>query len=125
MKPSWARLLELATTEVETTLGELPPALQPAARALPVSYESRPSRELVADGIEPDTLGLFTGEPHAHEEDGYGGLPPKLFLFLDNLWEFAGGDEEVFLDEVHTTYLHELGHYLGLDEDDLDERGLA
>ena len=32
--------------------------------------------------------------------------------------------EEFFRDEVHTTYLHELGHYLGLDEDDLTERGL-
>jgi predicted Zn-dependent protease with MMP-like domain len=31
---------------------------------------------------------------------------------------------EVFRDEVRLTYLHELGHYLGWDEDELAARGL-
>jgi predicted Zn-dependent protease with MMP-like domain len=52
-------------------------------------------------------------------------LPPQIILFLDNLWDFAEGDPEVYRDEVQATYLHELGHYLGLDEIDLDDRGLA
>jgi predicted Zn-dependent protease with MMP-like domain len=33
-----------------------------------------------------------------------------------------GGD---FTDEVRVTYLHELGHHLGWDEDDLEGRGLG
>ncbi len=33
-------------------------------------------------------------------------------------------DEQVYRAEVRTTYLHELGHYLGLDEDELTQRGL-
>jgi len=45
-------------------------------------------------------------------------------LFLENLWDLAGGEEKKFRDEVQTTYLHELGHYLGLDEDELTKRGL-
>jgi predicted Zn-dependent protease with MMP-like domain len=51
-------------------------------------------------------------------------LPPQIILFRENIWDQAEQDEEWFLDEVHTTYLHELGHYLGLDEDELIERGL-
>ena len=51
-------------------------------------------------------------------------MPPQIILFLENLWDFAEADEEVSGEEVHTTYLHELGHYLGLDEDDLFDRGL-
>ena len=49
-----------------------------------------------------------------------------LVLRRDQLrrWLIAEEDEEIFCDEVHTTYLHELGHYLGLDEDELTERGL-
>jgi len=43
---------------------------------------------------------------------------------LENLWDFAGGEEEIFRDEVHTTLLHELGHHLGLDEEELTQRGL-
>jgi predicted Zn-dependent protease with MMP-like domain len=43
---------------------------------------------------------------------------------LENLRDFAEGDEVIFREEVRTTFLHELGHYLGLDEDELTERGL-
>jgi predicted Zn-dependent protease with MMP-like domain len=77
---------------------------------------------LIADGIKADSLGLFTGAEFA--EEGHVPLPPQIILFLENLWDYSEGDEEIFCDEVHTTFLHELGHYLGLDEDELTERGL-
>ena len=124
MKPAWPRLLQLAQGEVEATLNDLPAELQAAARPLPIVYEPRPNRALTDDGLAPDTLGLFVGEPHAHEEDGRGGLPAQIILFLENLWDFAEADEEIFLDEVNVTFMHELGHYLGLNEDDLEDRGL-
>ena len=124
MKSPWPRLLQLAQAEVAATLRALPRDLHTAANKLPVVYERRPNQALIDDDLAPDTLGLFVGEPRAHEEDGAGGLPPQIILFLENLWEFSDGDEEIFCDEVHTTLMHELGHYLGLDEDDLEDRGL-
>ena len=51
-------------------------------------------------------------------------MPAQILLFLGNLWEFAEADETAFLDEVRITYLHELGHYFGWDEDDLAARDL-
>jgi len=122
MDVSWRKLKRLALAEVEATLSALPAPLRERAAKLPVTFEPAPNAGLVADGIEPDTLGLFTGPEFAEEE--YGPLPPQIILFLENLWDFAEGDEQAFRDEVHTTYLHELGHYLGLDEDELTERGL-
>ncbi|MBX3748238.1 MAG: metallopeptidase family protein [Verrucomicrobiae bacterium] len=123
MKPSWSELLAAAREEVESTLSLLPEPLREAARALPVSYQRRPSAEMVADGLDDDLLGLFVGDSHA--EGGAGSaLPSQILLFLENLWEFAEGDWGIFEEEVQTTYLHELGHYLGLDELDLEERGL-
>jgi predicted Zn-dependent protease with MMP-like domain len=122
MKPDWKKLEALALAEVEATLEALPAPLRERARKLPVTFERRPNRALEADGIEPDALGLFVGPEFAEEEAVP--MPPQIILFLDNLWDFAEEDEEIFCDEVHTTYLHELGHYLGLDEDDLTERGL-
>ena len=83
-----------------------------------------PSPGLVAEGIETDSLGLFTGPAFSDEAYSASPVPPQIILYLENLWHFTEGDEEMFLEEVHTTYLHELGHYLGLDEDDLFERGL-
>jgi len=126
MKPAadscWNKLKKLALDEVEATLTELPAPLRERARQLPATFERVPNAGLQADGIAPDTLGLFTG-PELAEEDAVP-MPPQIILFLENLWDFAEGDEAIFRDEVHTTFLHELGHYLGLDEDDLTERGL-
>ncbi len=122
MKPDWKELEALAAAEVEATLAALPPPLREQAQKLPVTFERRPNRGLQADGVEPDTLGLFVGPEFA--EEGNVPMPPQIILFLENLWDQAEADEEAFRDEVHTTLLHELGHYLGLNEDDLTERGL-
>jgi predicted Zn-dependent protease with MMP-like domain len=116
------RLKALALAEVEVTLAALPAPLREQAQKLPVTFERRPNRALQADGIEPDTLGLFVGPDFADE--GAVPLPPQIILFLENIRKLAEDDEEIFRDEIHTTFLHELGHYLGLDEDDLTERGL-
>ncbi len=124
MRLDWERLHELALAEVAATLRSLPDPLRQRAEAVPVAFERRPGRSQRREGIEPDTLGLFTGPEFADEESSLIPLPPRIFLFLENIWEQAQGDEEVFREEVHTTFLHELGHYLGLDEDGLIERGL-
>jgi predicted Zn-dependent protease with MMP-like domain len=100
----------------------LPKPLLERAGKLPVTFEHLPNPGLQADGIEPDTLGLFTGPEFADE--GNVPLPPQIILFLENLWGFAEGDEVIFREEVRTTFLHELGHYLGLDEDEIAGRGL-
>jgi len=122
MERSWEELLTLAQAEVAATIAALPADLKSRAAALPVTYERVPSRALVADGLEPDILGLFVGPDFAEEEQGV--LPAQIILFLQNINDMVEVDEEEFRFEVRTTLMHELGHYLGLDEDDLDERGL-
>ena len=119
---NWDELCGLATTEIENTLERLPDPLRERAAKLPVTFEKRPNLELQADGIEVDTLGLFVG-PEMSEEEMVP-MPSQIILFLENLWEVAEGDQKVFLEEVNTTFLHELGHFFGLDEDDLFDRGL-
>ena len=122
MNLNWEKLCAVASEEVEETLTTLPGPLRERAKQLPVTFERVPNAGLQADGIEPDTLGLFTGPEFADE--GHVPLPPQIILFLENLWDLAGGEEKIFREEVRTTFLHELGHYLGFDEDELTERGL-
>ena len=124
MRSYWQKLHALAQAEVKATLVALPKPLRDRAQALPVTYQRLPNKAQLGDGIYPDTLGLFVGPEFAYEETTALPLPPQIILFLENLWDMAEGDEDSFCDEVHTTYLHELGHYLGLDEDDLFDRGL-
>jgi predicted Zn-dependent protease with MMP-like domain len=122
VKLDWEKLCSVAFMEIEETLASLPEPLRMRAEKLPVIFEHQPNAELQADGIEADTLGLFTGSVFVEENDVL--MPPQIILFLDNIWDVAETDEKRFCEEVRTTFLHELGHYLGLDEDDLTARGL-
>ena len=120
----WRKLDKLAREEVQETLTSLPAPLRSRAEALPVTFERQPNAAQRGDGIEPDTLGLFVGTEFGGEETSSMPLPPQIILYLENIWDMAEGVEEAFCEEVRTTYLHELGHYLGLDEDDLFDRWL-
>lgn len=119
-----ARLTQTAADTVGAAQRQLPPDIRAVARNVIVHYENAPSDDLIAEGFEPDILGLFSGSPHGSELALDTPTPPQIFLYLESLWEFAEGDIEVFREEVRVTYLHELGHYLGWDEDELTARGL-
>lgn len=101
---------------------KLPAPLRKEANQLPVTLERIPNAGLLEEGIEADTLGIFTGAEFA--EKGYIPMPSQIILFLENLWDYAEGNENAFREEIRVTFLHELGHFLGLDEDDLVKRGL-
>lgn len=112
----------MAGDEVDAVLAALPAPLREKASRLPITFEPCPNAGLQDDGIAPDTLGLFVGPDFAEEEAVP--MPPQIILFLENIWDMADGDVDLFREEVATTLLHELGHYLGLDEGDLTDRGL-
>lgn len=109
---------------VEATQKRLPSDIRALARRVVVHYERTPKPEVLAQGFEPDILGLFTGEPHGQEAAHDNPLPPQISLYLVNLWDFAEMDSQAFRAEARITYLHELGHYLGWDEDEVAARGL-
>ena len=116
----WIRLVEDAQTEVDAVQAGLPAELRLKALGVPVSFEHAPSRALIRDGIEPDTMGLFVGSTFADE--GEEPLPPQIILYLDNIWEDAAHDPAENRVQVRQTLLHELGHYLGLEEGELEAR---
>jgi predicted Zn-dependent protease with MMP-like domain len=120
----FSALAETAANVVGATQRRLPPEIRPLARHVRVHYDALPGADLLADGFEPDILGLFSGSPHGEEATSDHPLPPQIFLYVENLWDYAEGDVEIFRDEVRLTYLHELGHYLGWDEDEVAARGL-
>lgn len=118
----WARLMEDAQVEVDATLADLPADLRTRALDIAIAFEHVPCRALQRDGIAVDTLGLFAGSSFPDEADGE--LPPQIILYLDNIWDDAHGDRKEYLIQVRRTLLHELGHYLGLDESGLEARDL-
>ena len=122
-RPLFKQLLFLAQAEVSAALADLPPNLHDKAQALPVTYEPKPTPGMIDDDITIDTLSLFCGEA-LNDPPSNLPVPHQIILFLENIWDFAGAREKLYRHEIRTTYLHELGHYFGFDEDELTARGL-
>ena len=113
---------------VEQSLNELPEEVRKHLNEIPVLVEPLPSREVLAaeqPPLSPDLLGLFVGR-HLLERrhDDVPGAPGAIYLFRRNLLRSCS-DREELKREVRITVQHEVGHLLGLDEDDLEQWGLA
>ncbi|MBU4212952.1 MAG: metallopeptidase family protein [Kiritimatiellae bacterium] len=123
MTPMWKWMLAVGADEVAAVLQALPQDVKRRAEAVPIVFEKRPSRALVADGIEEDTLGLFLG-PSSLDDPGASPLPAQVILFLENIRDAAGGEERPYRKEIRKTLLHELGHSLGWEEAEVAARHL-
>ena len=113
---------------VERCLLELPPRVRTELEQLPVIVEPLPARALLTaedPPLSPDLLGLFVGHPLLERSgDDPPAAPGAIYLFRHNLLR-ACHDREELEREVRITVQHEVGHLLGLDEDDLERWGLA
>ena len=118
---SWVRLAE---AEVHSTMQALPEDLRNRLRDVPILFENRPGPRLLEDGWPDDLLGLFEGLCHGECTLDISAQPSTITLFVENLRDEAANDPVLFRQEVRTTLLHEIGHYLGLEEDDLIARDL-
>lgn len=114
-----SELVAMAEQEIAMIVKILPDDIREHASQLPVSFESKPSGEEDEPG---DLLGVFEGASLI-DEPGPEAMP-RIRIFVENIWQYVEQDEQDFLAEVGTTFLHELGHYLGWDEDEIAQRGL-
>ena len=73
-----------------------------------------------ADGL----LGLYTGVSRLERGDDLPFLPDKITLFQRPIEKICGSRDEV-VEEVRKTLLHEVGHYLGMDEEYLHRLGYS
>jgi predicted Zn-dependent protease with MMP-like domain len=113
---------------VASSLGDLPKEVAKHLEEWPVIVDVLPTKDmLTADSppLSPDLLGLFVGR-HFMERSfaDVPGSPGTIHLFRRNLLR-ACHDHDELAREIRITVLHEVGHLLGLDEDDLEDWGLA
>lgn len=122
--PTFSKLVAEAEKTVAAAKKKLPATIAQDAAKLPVVYHDWPTEEIMGDEFDLDVLGLFVGDPLGVEPGLGNTAPAHILLFLESIFDYAEGNMAIFRDEVRLTYLHELGHYLGWDEDDLEARGL-
>jgi predicted Zn-dependent protease with MMP-like domain len=111
----------IAEQVVQATLDSLPPEVGEPMERVSVFVEDAPTGDDLEHGIGFDWLGIFEGASHSHPDALD---PPRIRIWVESLWTFAGARVDDFREEVRITLLHEIGHYLGLDEEDVAERGL-
>ena len=124
--------LEVSDTEfdrmVEEAAEELPQKVKNELDEVPVIVTPLPPLEVLSaesPPLSPDILGLFAGRHLLQEPSGKSGAQPGvIFVFRRNLLRFCHDLDEL-REEIRVTVRHEVGHLLGLDEDELDDWGLA
>ena len=111
---------------VSDAIANLPEHSRPAMANAVVEIEPLPSDEDLREGsLSPTILGVFRGVPidERSPTDPSHHQTARITLFKKNLERFARTRQDL-LEEIRITVLHEVGHLLGLDEDELYERGL-
>jgi predicted Zn-dependent protease with MMP-like domain len=113
---------------VEAALAELPEQVRAYLGNVAITVEELPSEVdlLGADPpLSPSILGLFRGAPYGQKasSDPWSHLPSGIVLYQRNLERFVRSREEL-VEEIRVTLVHEVGHFLGLDEEELYRRGL-
>jgi len=108
---------------VAEALATIPARFRDAISNLAIVVEDEPSRDLLEDtGVEPpDTLlGLYQGIPLTERHWDYGNtLPDRILLFQGPL-ERESDDEDDLVVAVGETLIHEVGHYFGLSEEEIE-----
>jgi len=109
---------------VDEALAGIPRRFRGAMRNIAIVIEDEPSAEELEDvGIEPpDTLlRLYQGTPLTERQWAHGNtLPDKITLFQGPI-EDSSENEDDLVVAIGETLIHEIGHYFGLSEEEIEE----
>jgi predicted Zn-dependent protease with MMP-like domain len=109
--------------QIERARASLPDEFIRRLDEVAVTVETLPSEEILREEdppMDPELFGLFVGVPLTGRStfSPGGDLPPRILLFQRNL-ERCFPEPEELVRQIALTLYHELGHYLGMDEDEL------
>jgi predicted Zn-dependent protease with MMP-like domain len=109
---------------VAEALADLPGRFRRAMKNIAIIVEDEPSRDVLREmDIEPpDTLfGLYRGTPLTERQWAHGNtLPDQIFLY-QGPHEREAVDDDDLVASIAETLIHEIGHYFGLSEEDIEE----
>jgi len=120
---------------VASAIDSLPDEFREALENIEVVVEDWPTDEELdyfeeREGLEEGEgdmllLGLYQGIPKGQRDPQFysGVLPDRITLFRGSIEEFCGGLEKEMEEQIRKTFLHEIGHYFGLEDERLRELG--
>jgi len=109
---------------VADALRSIPRRFRDAMHNIAVVVEDEPSAELL-DEMEiepPDTLlGLYQGTPLTEQSWDFGNRLPDRILIFQGPHERDAEDEADLVVAIGETLIHEVGHYFGMSEEQIEE----
>jgi len=111
---------------VERALGMIPEMFRAQLNNMTIAVEDRPSRDLRREMDVPpgETLfGLFTGVPLPERSVIEPPLYPDVILIFREPLMAACQSREELEEEIAITVIHEVAHYMGLSEEQLEDLG--
>jgi predicted Zn-dependent protease with MMP-like domain len=111
---------------VQEAIDEIPEALRAYLDNVVVDIEPLPGGQDLAEvGLDDPTelLGLYHGTPLTERSVEAGvQLPDRITIYQRNIEAICESRRE-FVEQIRTTVLHEIGHFFGMDEEDLFDVG--
>ena len=108
---------------VEEAIDTIPGKFARKVRNLVIVIEDAASEELL-DEMEIDDsselLGLYQGTPLTERRWDYGNALPDRILLFQGPHERDADDDEVLIVSIAETLIHEIGHYFGLSEEEIE-----
>lgn len=103
----------------------IPARFRREIKNLALVVEDEPTAQLLEEmDIEPpDSLyGLYHGTPLTERQWDFGNhLPDRITIYQRPIEEDCDGDEDEIRAVIGETLIHEVGHYFGLSEEEIEE----
>ena len=109
---------------VADALATIPKRFRDAMKNIAILVEDEPSAALLEEmEIDPpDTLfGLYRGTPLTERHWDHGNALPDQILLFQGPHEREAFDEDDLVISIGETLIHEVGHYFGLSEEEIEE----
>lgn len=109
---------------VAEALTDIPDEFRRAMRNIAIIVEDEPSPQLLVemDIQPPDTLfGLYQGTPLTERDATFGNALPDRILLFQGPHEREAEDHEDLIVSIAETLIHEIGHYFGMSEEEIQE----
>jgi predicted Zn-dependent protease with MMP-like domain len=108
---------------VKRAIKELPLPYAKLMESIVVVIEEEPPPDVLEDleiGDEDELLGLYQGQSLVEESffSTGGTEPAKISIYRGPILRQCHSEEEI-VREVYETVMHELGHHVGLDDDEM------
>lgn len=109
---------------VADALASIPRRFREALHNIAIVVEDEPAPDLLADMevAPPDTLlGLYQGTPLTERGWDSGNRLPDRILIFQGPHEREAEDEDDLADAIAETLIHEIGHYFGMSEEEIED----